>query len=187
VDLLPFGGIEDGNRSIAWPPDRETVLNVFAFREVLADALEVQLPDGESVRVPSLAGLGLLKIVAWVDRRLTAPGKDAADFGLILQHYLPAGNEGRLWKEGAHLLTEPGFDYEAAGAWLLGHDMARLLDRDGQSWLSELFEKEADPKGSLRLIGDMRIDPRVTLPLVEATARAVREMTEEGKVSGTPQ
>jgi predicted nucleotidyltransferase len=187
VDLLPFGGIEDSNRSIAWPLERETVLNVFAFQEALADSVGVQLPGGESVRVPSLAGLGLLKIVAWVDRRLTAPGKDAGDFGLILRHYLPAGNEGRLWEEGAHLLSEPGFDYEAAGAWLLGHDMARLLDRDGQSWLSALLEKEADPEGPLRLIGDMRIDPLITLLLVQATARGVRETVEEGMAREAPQ
>jgi predicted nucleotidyltransferase len=181
VDLLPFGGIEDGNRSIAWPPDRETILNLFAFQEVLAVAVEVRLPGGESVRIPSLAGLGLLKIVAWVDRRLTAPGKDASDFGIILRHYLPAGNEERLWDEGAHLLTEPGFDYESAGAWLLGRDMATLLDRDGQLWLSALLQREAEPEGPLRLVGDMRIDPGLTLPLVQAAARGVREVTEGGK------
>jgi predicted nucleotidyltransferase len=187
VDLLPFGGVEDGNRSIAWPPDGETVLNVFALQEVLTDAVEVQLPGGELVRVPSLAGLGLLKIVAWTDRRLTAPGKDAADFALILRDYLRAGNEERVWEEGAHLLDEGGFDYEAAGGWLLGHDMATLLDRDGQLWLSALLEREADPEGPLRLIGDMRIDPLITLPLVQSTARGVRETIEGGKGSGTPE
>lgn len=187
VDLLPFGGVEDGNRSIAWPPDGEPVLNVFALQEVLTEAVEVQLPGGESVRVPSLGGLGLLKIVAWADRRLTAPGKDAADFWLILQHYLQAGNEERLWDVGAHLLDEAGFDYEAAGGWLLGHDMAKLLDREGQMWLSALLEREADPEGSLRLIGDMRIDPLITLPLVQATARGVRETIEAGKASGKPE
>ncbi len=120
------------------------------------------------------------------DRRLSAPGKDAADFGLILRHYLRAGNEECLWEEGAHLLDEAGFDYEAAGGWLLGHDMAKLLDRDGQMWLSALLEREADPDGSLRLIGGMRIDPLITLPLVQATARGVRETIGAGKTRGTP-
>jgi len=178
VDLIPFGGIEDGNRSIAWPPDQEIVMNLFAFQEVLAAAVEVQLPGGESVRIPSLAGLGLLKIAAWVERRVTAPGKDAPDFGVILRHYLPAGNEERLWDEGAHLLTEPGFDYESAGAWLLGRDMATLLDRDGQLWLSALFEEEAESEGALRLVGGMQMDPDLTLPLIQAAARGVREATE---------
>ncbi len=176
VDLLPFGGIEDAHRSIAWPPDRETVLNLFAFQEVLAAAIEVQLPAGESVHIPSLAGIALLKIVAWADRRLTAPGKDAPDFGLILRHYLSAGNEERLWGEGAHLLTQPGFDYEAAGAWLLGRDMATLLDRDGQRRLATILEQETEPDGGLRLVGDMRMDPAFSLPLIQAAARGVREV-----------
>jgi len=178
VDLLPFGGVEDSNRSIIWPPQGDSVLNVFAFKEVLADAVEVKLPAGELVHVPSLAGLGLLKLVAWADRRLLAPGKDAGDFALILRHYLPAGNEERLYAEGAHLLAEEQFDYEVAGAWLLGHDMARLLARDGQMWLLTLLNKEADSEGSLRLVGDMRVEPRLSLPLVQAMARAVREMVE---------
>lgn len=181
VDLLPFGGIEDRNRSIAWPPDQETVLNMFAFREVLAAAIEVQLPGGERVRMPSLAGLGLLKIVAWVERRLTAPGKDAADLRLILRHYLSAGHEDRLWDEGARLLAEPGFDYEIAGAWLFGRDMATMLDQEGRLWLSTLLRREADPEGPLRLVGDMRGDPDLTLPLVQAAARGVREMADGEK------
>jgi predicted nucleotidyltransferase len=178
VDLLPFGGVEDSNRSITWPPQGDFVLNVFAFKEVLADVVEVKLPAGELVHVPSLAGVGLLKLVAWADRRLRAPGKDAGDFALILRHYLPAGNEERLYAEGAHLLAEEQFDYEVAGAWLLGHDMARLLGRDGQMWLLALLNKEGDSEGSLRLVGDMRVEPRISLPLVQAMARAVGEVVE---------
>lgn len=75
VDLLPFGGVEDSNRSITWPPQGDSVLNVFAFKEVLVDAVEVNLPAGEFVNVPSLAGLGLLKLVAWADRRLRYGGR----------------------------------------------------------------------------------------------------------------
>ena len=178
VDLLPFGGVEDSNRSITWPPQGDSVVSVFAFKEALADTVEVKLPAGELVNVPSLAGLGLLKLVAWADRRYRLPGKDAGDFALILRYYLPAGNEDRLYAEGAHLLAEEQFDYEVAGAWLLGHDMARLLARDGQMWLLTLLNKEADSEGSLRLVGDMRVEPRLSLPLVQAMARAVREMVE---------
>ncbi len=42
-------------------------------------------------------------------------------------HYLDAGNLQRLYTEASHLLDALDFDYEEAGAWLLGHDMARLL------------------------------------------------------------
>ncbi len=178
VDLLPFGGVEDSNRSITWPSQGDSVLSVFAFKEALPDTVEVKLPVGELVNVPSLAGLGLLKLVAWADRRYRLPGKDAGDFTLILRYYLHAGNEGRFYAEGAHLLTEEQFDFAVAGARLLGHDMARLLARDGQMWLLTLLNKEADSEGSLRLVGDMRVEPRFSLPLVQAMARDVREVVE---------
>jgi hypothetical protein len=36
-------------------------------------------------------------------------------------------------REAPHPLDEAGFDYEAAGEWLPGHDMAKLPDRDRRS------------------------------------------------------
>lgn len=183
VDLLPFGGVEDKDRIITWPPQGDSMMNMFAFKEVLAHAVEVKLPAAETVLVPSLAGLGLLKLVAWTDRRIRAPGKDAPDFALILRYYLPAGNEERLYEEGAHLLAEEQFDYEAAGAWLLGNDMARLLSRTGQEWLMALLNQETDADGRLRLVGDMRMEPQKSLDLVQALARGVREVI-EGPAAG---
>ncbi|TMG90328.1 MAG: hypothetical protein E6H73_15570, partial [Betaproteobacteria bacterium] len=32
VDLIPFAGVEDAERHIAWPPDDATVMNVIGFR-----------------------------------------------------------------------------------------------------------------------------------------------------------
>lgn len=183
VDLLPFGGVEEKDRTITWPPQGDSVMNMFAFKEVLAHAVEVKLPAAEMVLVPSLAGLGLLKLVAWTDRRLRSPGKDAPDFALILRYYLVAGNEERLYEEGAHLLAEEQFDYENAGAWLLGNDMARLLSRTGQVWLMTLLNQEADPDGRLRLVGDLRMEPQKSLDLLQALARGVREVV-EGPAAG---
>src|SRR5438270_6667863 len=85
--LIPFAGVEDAERHIAWPPDDATVMNVIGFREAHEAALTVSIPEGVSVNVPPLHGLVLLKISAWVDRRLTPPlGKDAHDIRLLLKH-----------------------------------------------------------------------------------------------------
>jgi predicted nucleotidyltransferase len=132
VDLVPFGGVERPNRSIAWPPDGDPVMNVLGFQEVLAGASEITLPGGVRVLVPSLAGLALTKLIAWADRRDRVRGKDAYDLGAIVRSYPPPGNEERLIAEAeaAHLFDEGGFDYEWAGAWLLGHDIAALLSPD---------------------------------------------------------
>jgi len=176
LDLVPFGGVENPDRLIAWPPDGATVVDVFGFQEVLAAAIEFVLPGGVSVRAPSLAGLALTKLVAWEDRRNRVPGKDAYDLAVILQHYLPAGNEERLFTEAAHLLDERDFDYELAGAWLLGHDMAALLPTDHRPRIAQLLAKEADPDGPLRLVGDMMpTKPDLSLTLLQAVTRGFRE------------
>ncbi len=67
------------------------------------------------------------------------------------------------------------FDYEAAGAWLLGHDMARLLAADAKTKVAVLLERESNPNGSLALVGDMRTDPQAVLVLLHAMTRGFLE------------
>lgn len=62
LDLLPFGGVQNADTTIAWPPGMDIVMNV--------------------VPVASLPSLTVLKLVAWRDRHLTT-SKDATDFLLI--------------------------------------------------------------------------------------------------------
>jgi len=62
VDVVPYGGIEQANRTITWPDDH--VMNVLGFREAVDSAQTVLLPDGVSVKVPSIPALVLLKLFA---------------------------------------------------------------------------------------------------------------------------
>lgn len=78
VDLIPFGGVERVDRSIAWPPDGAEVMNVSGFAEALATAASVSLPGDLSFAVASLPALAVLKVWAWKDRKYTERGKDAA-------------------------------------------------------------------------------------------------------------
>jgi predicted nucleotidyltransferase len=117
----------------------------------------------------------VLKIAAWMERRHVQPGKDAYDLWLILRYYLDAGNRERLYTEAAHLLERGDFDYEAAGAWLLGHDMARLLAADAKTRVAAVLERESNPNGSLALVGDMRTDPQAVLILLSAMTRGFLE------------
>ncbi len=175
VDLVPFGAIERKDRTIAWPPDRTTVMGVFGFREVLSATIVVSLPGGVEAPVVSVAGLALLKLAAWVDRRDTQPGKDAHDLALVLRHYLDAGATERLYSDAAQLLDEDDFDYETAGAWLLGRDMAKLLSTEGWKRIAGLLEEEANPKGRLRLVGDMPVQSETALRLIQGLKRGFME------------
>lgn len=145
VDLVPFGRIETGERKIAWPPAGDVVMDVFGFREALASAHPATLPGNVQTRVVSLAALALLKIVCWQDRHYRAPRKDAHDIALILQHYLAASNEARLWEEFADWTQCDDFEYELAGPQMLGHDMGQLLDAAGRDLMAGLLRMQVDP------------------------------------------
>jgi len=168
VDIVPFGGIENVDRTIAWPPDGDFVMSVFGFREIADSFVTVQLPENESANVVTLPALALLKIEAWRDRRLREPGKDAHDLRIVLTNYLNAGNADRLSSDFADLLEDERFDYELAGAYVLGNDIAGFLDETGATRILKLLNEESDPQGKLRLAGDMRIDADRALGLIQS-------------------
>jgi len=171
VDLIPFGGIEASDGSITWPAD-ETEMHVLGFREAHETAIELVLPASRRISTVSLPMLAVLKLLAWSERHLSAPRKDATDLFLILRSYLAGENSARLYEEAAHLLDAEDFDYEAAGGWLAGHDAAntiiacspapaRLLDKCG-----ELLANETGPDGHLSLVAESNFDVATALRLL---------------------
>jgi len=68
VDLIPFGGVTSLDGKIEWPPGKDVVMNVAGFEEALASSLSVEIAPDLTVRVSSLPGLTLLKLIAWSDR-----------------------------------------------------------------------------------------------------------------------
>ena len=161
VDIIPFGGVERRDRTIAWPPEGDPVMNVSGFTEALATAMAVRLPGGASVDVASLPAMALLKVWAWQDRKDTAPRKDASDLWEFLRYYADAGNQERLYgPEGEAALTSFEFDMERAGAWLLGRDARDVLthgpdQETALEALESILRPETDPDGSLRLVAQM--------------------------------
>ncbi|MDA3932916.1 MAG: nucleotidyl transferase AbiEii/AbiGii toxin family protein [Gammaproteobacteria bacterium] len=167
LDLIPFGAIEQADRTIAWPPDGSVVMSVFGFQEVFKHTLLMQLPAGQSMRVISLPALVVLKLLAWQERRRYRPGTDAHDIAIILRKYLDAGNLERLYDEAPQIVDAPNFDYEAAGAWLLGHDMAAMLPPTAHPRFIDLLQTETNVAGPLSLISDMPIDADMGLNLLQ--------------------
>lgn len=181
MDLIPFGGMERGDRTIAWPPEHNVVMQVVGFREAMTKAVQIQLQDGVIVDVASLPAQAVLKLFAWRDRRADRPGVDAGDLRLLLRHYLEAGNQGRLYTDADHLLTMENYDYHRASAWLIGYDARQLLHEADDSGamamgaLLQLLESEIDPDGQLTLVVDMRTgDAEADLALLTAFQAGLR-------------
>lgn len=146
IDLVPFGDLEEVSGQISWPPDFSTVMSTVGFREAYDNSIEVRLADDLTVRVASLAGLALMKIVAWDARRLE---RDAVDLGLIMREYLDAGNQDRIYSEHGDcldLLNEE-FDYDKASARILGRDIRRLLKDTSRMIVERVLSEETNQHG----------------------------------------
>lgn len=155
IDLVPFGDLEEVSGQISWPPDFSIVMSTVGFREAYDHSIEVRITDGLIVRVASLPGLALMKIVAWDDRRFE---RDAQDLGLIMRHYLDAGNQDRVYSEQGDcfdLLNEE-FDYEKASAHILGRDIGRLVTDISLPILERVLPKGRD-QGNLDALATVMI------------------------------
>lgn len=135
VDLIPFGGLENSRNTIAWPPDMSIMMNVAGYRDAHASAVQVEIEPGIVISIASIPGLAVLKLFAWIDRRLQNP-KDAFDFLTLLRQYNEAGNQERLYEDAITALEAVEYDVELAGAWLLGRDAFALSSLDTRVQLS---------------------------------------------------
>ena len=144
LDIVPFGGVEQADRSIAWPPNAEPRMTVTGFTEAFENAQVILLPGNIDIAVVNLPMLVLLKIIAWHDRKHRRPGVDASDTLLLLSNYLECGNRQRLFSDHADLLDNPSFDYEVAGAVMAGRDLKNLLtgDHSALSALKEIIQPQ---------------------------------------------
>ena len=152
LDIVPFGGIERADRTIAWPPTQDEIFDCFGAREALEASVEVLLPEGVKVFVASLPALVILKITAWNDRKLTHPGRDAFDLALYLRHYLDCGNTDRAATEHQDLYAVADYDHEATGSRLLGRDISKLLDPAATGRILKILLPEAEADGALLLV-----------------------------------
>lgn len=176
LDLVPFGRLETADRTIVWPRG-DIVMDVFGFREALVSAQRVVLPKDVETRLISLPALALLKIVCWHDRHYEYRGKDAHDLNLIIRNYLIAGNEERLWDEFAAWTQQDDFDFESAGARMLGHDIRSLLDHAGVERIAAVLTEQSDHEVPALLPSEMNAhEPERARVLLEAMLHQMRKL-----------
>jgi predicted nucleotidyltransferase len=154
IDIAPFGAIEKEGK-IFWPGE-ETTMITLGFDEAYKDTLTVRLADDVEIRICSLAGLALMKLIAWNDRRFQYR-KDAEDFGLLMLNYLDAGNSQRVIGEGAEYadLLDDNFDYNLASARVLGRDVGKLLSERSIGPVLTILEEQTGDKNQYPLVNAM--------------------------------
>jgi predicted nucleotidyltransferase len=162
LDIVPFGGVSTDHRTISWPPDQQVIMNIMGFQEAYDSAMTVRLCDESllEVKVPTIPGMALMKLISWRDRYPERP-KDAEDLIFLMEHYDEAGNIDRLYEEEAALLQEEEFDQNLAGIRLLGRDMAAMASPATAEEIIAILEMETGEQNRYRLVPDMIREARL--------------------------
>lgn len=139
IDIVPFGFSADPH--ITWPPPHNAHMSVLGFAEVFQHAQRVRLRKAPLLDVlfASLAGLVILKLVAWDEN--ASRKKDAQDIYLIMTNYAHAGNLDRI-ANATELYDIPGMDFATATAYMLGSDIARITTPKTKAHLLKILGRE---------------------------------------------
>jgi predicted nucleotidyltransferase len=156
LHIVPFGGISSDQRTIRWPPEHEVVMTIVGFEEAYESAMLIRLSDKPllEVKMPTIPGMALMKLISWNDRFPERP-KDAEDLFFLMDHYAEAGNDERLYREEAELLQAESFDPVIAGIRLLGSDMATIANDSTRKTVVNILEDETKNHSKYRLVRDM--------------------------------
>ncbi|MEO7742461.1 MAG: nucleotidyl transferase AbiEii/AbiGii toxin family protein [Usitatibacter sp.] len=168
LDIVPYGGVERRDRTIAWPgSEKGVVFDCFGMREASQSTVEVRLPEDVQLRVGSIPALAILKIAAWNDRKHTHPGRDASDLLLFARSYMDCDNFDRLISHHGDLLESGDFDHVEAGARLLARDLKQLLAPDAVDRVLTILLPEADEAGRLLLAHQSGMELELARRLLE--------------------
>jgi predicted nucleotidyltransferase len=133
LDLLPFGEIEGINREITLHEPRLFSINMPGFSEAFPFTDVVKLEDIGGLKVCSLEGLVLLKLIAYDDRPERT--KDVSDIDHMLQYFFEI-NEDNIYDDHYDLMTlydEKERDYlQMVGAHVVGRKLKKIIGRDGK-------------------------------------------------------
>jgi len=162
VDIVPSGGVAESGGRISWPPGHEVFMSTMGFEEAYESAMILRLNDQPvlDVKVPTIPGLSLMKVISWHDRYPERP-KDAEDLLFLMDHYAEAGNEERLFENENEILQAEGFDLVMAGIRLLGRDMAATANDATGGAVASILNNEIEEQHQYKLVQDMIMGARI--------------------------
>lgn len=136
--------MEEGDK-IFWPPYKQKAMTALGFKEVRQTTQAVVIDKEFSIHVATLAGIFLLKLMAWKDRHIQN-NKDAADMAFIFNNYLSINDKraARFHYDEIYLIDN--FTPNKAGAKLLGIDIATMTKANLHlsQIISDIITKEVE-------------------------------------------
>jgi predicted nucleotidyltransferase len=161
VDLLPFGDIEQPNRNVRLT-DPTFVLNMPGFTEIYPFVKDFKLDNGQIIKVCTMEGIILLKLIANNDRPQRT--KDITDIEHIIQTYFELYD-----------------DY----IYMVHYDILELYDTNNADYIQLVCARLIGRKISIMLEGSHELSQRIIAILSKReTARwqAMLNGMQDGKV-----
>jgi predicted nucleotidyltransferase len=156
LDLIPFGGIQDNNANISWPPNKDRVMSVLGFDEALGTAMKVTISRDPLLVIPvaSLPGITLLKLIAWTDRAADKKAKDAQDLRFIMLNYIKIEEISDLiYTDG--VMDKYDYDADLASAHILGKHAGEIAQDATSNQIGKIFADDIAGRTQENLILDM--------------------------------
>ncbi len=132
VDIIPAGQDHLAAGQITWPGGRSMSLR--GFRHVFEHPVALQVSPALAFPAATVATIALLKCVAYQERPYERE-RDLQDFTFILNHYV-LDDDPRIFSDE---VLAAGVRYEQAPAFLLGRDLAVMLDGEEEAAMQSLI------------------------------------------------
>lgn len=177
LDIVPFGRIANERGVIYWQSAGERRMSVIGFQQMAQFALTVQIDNELPIKVASLPGAFILKLIAWKDRHLEN-NKDAYDMALLIENYFEIHIE-RIAIEHFDILEDDDFDEFIAGGKLMMRDVKAMLVGDQQAldYLKDIITEEVEKQENSPLIN--KILETLRQLKYEQVLRLLQEMQKE--------
>lgn len=156
LDIVPFGEIMNQDYKIFWPPNEELAMSVLGFSAAVEASIKVNVDDEIEIKIASLNGVFLLKIVAWKDRHHES-NRDADDMGFILENYLNINAQRAAMEYYDEVYGVEPHSEIISGATLLGKDINELLEAypETKTSVAEILNTEIRHKEESKLINQI--------------------------------
>lgn len=123
-DLIPYGPGVVQNDHLEWP-GTDRIMSTFGMEEAFEYAEHATVASDLSVRVVPIPVLVLLKIISYTDRP-EERARDLSDVVRYFEHYEEGDGESRRFEVGEVTVEARPVEFEEAGAYLLGIEVAEL-------------------------------------------------------------
>lgn len=154
-DLLPYGGVEENDKQVFWPPNRDSLMTVRGFAGAGKDAIHVRVNGDLIVPVASPVGLCALKLFAWQERGAQQIGRDAKDVAYLFRHIERLLPREQLHEAHIGELEDADYDARLAALDVFGQQVATQLENDERVFMETVLSIELEQDTDARLVRDL--------------------------------